>query len=50
MGSETLLRWRKARERVEGKESNTVGDFKILQYARRRKNYGRNRVLRGDEE
>lgn len=36
MGSETLLR-RKAKERVKGKESNTVGDFKILQYERRKK-------------
>lgn len=36
MGSETLLR-RKAKERAKGKESNTVGDFKILQYERRKK-------------
>lgn len=36
MGSETLLR-RKAKERAKGKESNTVGDFKISQYERRKK-------------
>lgn len=36
MGSETLLR-RKAKERAKGKESNTVGHFKILQYERRKK-------------
>lgn len=37
MGSETELLRRKAKERAKGKESNTVGDFKILQYARRKK-------------